>query len=61
MSDSRRRYRAIVTKLEQLYPEAKRRKQQHLAVLAAFISGVVGSRSTHAAGCGIGRGRWQDG
>lgn len=46
MSDSRRRYRAIVTKLEQLYPEAKRRKQQHLAVLAAFISGVVGSRST---------------
>ena len=46
MSDSRRRYRAIVTKLEQLYPEAKRRKKQHLAVLAAFISGIVGSQST---------------
>jgi hypothetical protein len=43
MSDSRRRYRAIVTKLEQLYPETKGRKRQHLAVLAAFISGIVGS------------------
>ncbi len=46
MSDSRRRYRAIMAKLEQLYPEAKRRKKQHLAVLAAFISGIVGSEST---------------
>ncbi len=46
MSDSRRRYRAIVTKLGQLYPEAKQRKKQHLAVLAAFISGIVGSQST---------------
>lgn len=46
MSDSRRTYRAIMTKLEQLNPDAKRRKKQHLAVLAAFISGIVGSQST---------------
>jgi hypothetical protein len=48
MSDSRRRYRAIKAKLLQLYPrELTGRAAQRLNVLALFISGIVGSGSTH--------------
>lgn len=47
MSNSRRRYRAILTKLVQLcgYPVGRRR--QRIQVLAGYISGIVGSQSTH--------------
>jgi len=48
MSDSRRRYRAIKAGLMQLYPqELTGRAMQRLNVLAMFISGIVGSGSTH--------------
>lgn len=48
MSDSRRRYRAIKEGLMQLYPkQPSGRLAQSLAVLAMFISGIVGSKSTH--------------
>lgn len=47
MSDSLRRYRAIKDGLRQLYPgEPHGNTVRHLAVLAALISGIVGSRST---------------
>ena len=48
MSDNLRRYRAIKTGLLQLYPgEAKGHLRQSLEVLAMFINGIVGSKSTH--------------
>jgi hypothetical protein len=48
MSDNRRRYRAIKSGLLQLYPkQLSGRMVQHLNVLALFISGIVGSGSTH--------------
>lgn len=48
MSDNLRRHRAIKTGLLQLYPgEAKGHLRQSLEVLAMFINGIVGSKSTH--------------
>ena len=48
MSDNRRRYRAIKDAIKQLYPtEPKGNLARQLHTLAAFISGIVGSRSTH--------------
>jgi hypothetical protein len=48
MSDNLRRYRAIKTGLLQLYPgEVKGHLRQSLEVLAMFINGIVGSKSTH--------------
>ena len=48
MSDNLRRHRAIKTGLLQLYPgEAKGHMRQSLEVLAMFINGIVGSKSTH--------------
>jgi hypothetical protein len=48
MSDNRRRYRAIRNGLKQLYPtEPKGNTARHLNTLAALISGIVGSKSTH--------------
>src|SRR3989441_7315191 len=47
MSDSRRQYRAIGDALRQGYPgEPTGRRARHLATLAAFISGIVASKST---------------
>jgi hypothetical protein len=47
MSDNHRRYRAIREALTQGYPgEISARMAQHLTVLAAFISGIVGSKSS---------------
>lgn len=47
MSDNHRRYRAIREALIQCYPgEISGRMTQHLTVLAAFISGIVGSKSS---------------
>ena len=47
MSDNLRRYRAIRKALTQCYPgEISGRMAQHLTVLAAFISGIVGSKSS---------------
>jgi hypothetical protein len=49
MSDSRRRYHAIKSKLLQLWPQVPTgRQMQSLTVLALMISGIVGSKSTHA-------------
>ena len=50
MSDNRRRYRAIVTKLKQLYPEAKRRKRQYLVLLAVAVMAAGVTISALAAG-----------
>ena len=48
MSDNRHRYRAIKDAIKQLYPtEPKGNLARQLHTLAAFISGIVGSRSTH--------------
>ena len=47
MSNSRRRYRAILTKLVQLQGYPTGRTMQRTQVLAGFISGIVGSKSTH--------------
>lgn len=47
MSNSRRRYRAILTKLVQLQGYPSGRMMQRVQVLAGFISGIVGSQSTH--------------
>ncbi|GJD54103.1 hypothetical protein OPKNFCMD_6885 [Methylobacterium crusticola] len=45
MSDNLRRYRAIHETLTQCYPgELNGRRAQHLTILAAFISGIVGSK-----------------
>ena len=45
MSDNHRRYRAILRALKQCYPGVlSGRMSQHLTVLAAFISGIVGSK-----------------
>ena len=47
MSDNHRRYRAIREALTQCYSgEISGRMAQHLTVLAAFISGIVGSKSS---------------
>lgn len=47
MSDSRRRYHAIKSKLLQLWPQQPTGRQiQSLTVLALMISGMVGSKST---------------
>ena len=47
MSDNLRRYRAIHQALKQGYPgEPSGRLAQHLTTLAAFISGIVGSKSS---------------
>lgn len=47
MSDNLRRYRAIHQALKQWSPgEPSGRLGQHLAILAAFISGIVGSKSS---------------
>ncbi len=46
MSDSRRTYRAIQTKLVQLRGYPTGRVLQRTIVLAAFITGIVGSKST---------------
>ena len=47
MSDNLRRYRAIRQALKQCYPgEPSGRLAQHLTTLAAFISGIVGSKSS---------------
>src|SRR5207244_12337064 len=47
MSDNLRRYRAIRQALKQCYPgEPSGRLAQHLTSLAAFISGIVGSKSS---------------
>ena len=47
MSDNLRRYRAIRKALTQCYPgELSGRMVQHLTTLAAFISGIVGSKSS---------------
>ena len=47
MSDNLRRYRAIRRALTQCYPgEISGRMAQHLTTLAAFINGIVGSRSS---------------
>src|ERR687885_443873 len=47
MSDNLRRHRAIKDHLLQLCPKASGRQRQHLSVLAALISGIVGSRHSH--------------
>ena len=47
MSDNHRRYRAIRQALTQCYPgPISGRRAQHLTTLAAFISGIVASRSS---------------
>jgi len=47
MSDNLRRYRAIRQALNQWYPgEPRGRLAQHLTSLAAFMSGIVGSKSS---------------
>src|SRR5437773_4961845 len=47
MSDNLRRYRAIHQALQQGYPgEPSGCMAQHLTTLAAFISGIVGSKSS---------------
>ena len=47
MSDNLRRYRAIHRALTQCYPgEMSGRMTQHVTTLAAFISGIVGSKSS---------------
>jgi hypothetical protein len=46
MSDNRRVYRTILTKLRQLYPKnAKGRTIQHLNTLAGLVSGIVQGKS----------------
>jgi len=47
MNDNLRRHRAIKEHLLQLWPEASGRQKQHLLVLAALISGIVGSRHSN--------------
>src|SRR5918993_5793680 len=47
MSDNHRRYRAIHEALTPCYPgELSGRMAQHLTILAAFISGIVASKSS---------------
>ena len=47
MSDNHRRYRAIRQALTQCYPgPISGRMAQHLTTLAAFISGIVASKSS---------------
>jgi hypothetical protein len=47
MSDNHRRYRAILRALKQCYPGGlSGRMSQQVTVLAAFISGIVGSKSS---------------
>jgi hypothetical protein len=45
--DNLKRYRAIMTGLKQLYPkQLSGRQMQHMQVLAAIISGIVGSQKS---------------
>ena len=47
MRDNLRRYRAIRQALKQCYPgEPRGQMARHLHTLAAFISGIVGSKSS---------------
>jgi len=47
MSDNLRRYRAIRQALTQCYPgEPSGQMARHVTTLAAFISGIVGSKSS---------------
>ena len=47
MRDNLRRYRAIRQALQQGYPgEPRGRRAQHVTSLAAFMSGMVGSKSS---------------
>src|ERR671918_707094 len=47
MSDNLRRYRAIRQALTQCYPgDLSGRMAHHVTTLAAFISGIVGSKSS---------------
>lgn len=47
MTDSQRRFRTIRDALKTLHPErGKGRTAQHLNVLAALVSGIIGSQST---------------
>ncbi len=47
MRDNLRRYRVIHQALKQWYPgEPRGRMAQHVTTLAAFISGMVGSKSS---------------
>ena len=46
MRDTYRRYRAIAQCLLQLYPHARGHQRRHLATLALFITGIVGSQHT---------------
>ena len=45
MSDNRRRYYAILEALKKLTPHVKGHRARHLVTLAAFICGIVGSKS----------------
>jgi hypothetical protein len=47
MSDNLRRHRAIKDQMLQLCPEASGHQRQHLIILAAIVSGIVGSRHTN--------------
>jgi hypothetical protein len=48
MSDNLKRYRAIMDSLKQLYPhQLTGRQMQHMQVLVALISGIVGSQHSH--------------
>ncbi len=46
MSDTYRRYRAITTRLVQLYPRVYGHQRRHLATLALLSSGSVGAQHT---------------
>jgi hypothetical protein len=47
MSDNHQRYSSIKKALMQMYPQAKGQAAKTLNTLAALISGIVGSKSTH--------------
>jgi len=47
MSDNHQRYSSIKKALKQMYPQAKGQAAKTLNTLAAMISGIVGSKSTH--------------
>ena len=47
MSDNHQRYSSIKKALLQMYPEAKGQAAKTLNTMAAMISGIVGSKSTH--------------
>jgi hypothetical protein len=47
MSDAKRKFSAVRKALGKLFPDAKGRQSKYLDVLAALVSGIVGSRSSH--------------